>query len=191
MRMMNNILTAGCAGGFMFSWMDEWFKPTWLVALKPTVLFRRCLIPTRQLWHNLASPEQNFGLLTFEQTLKDPFIEYQTDKPSGPLAKIEATHDNSYLMLQIETRQGINQGDTMIIAFDTYLGNTGESKLPNGKTLINKSEFMLPIVFGQDTAVHHVTQAYDMNGLLPDSTFQIRLCRNIEQQILMAIPGNQ
>lgn len=169
MRMMNNILTAGCAGGFMFSWMDEWFKPTWLVAYLEAYGFYSggVLIPTRQLWHNLASPEQNFGLLTFEQTLKDPFIEYQTDKPSGPLAKIEATHDNSYLMLQIETRQVINQGDTMIIAFDTYLGNTGESKLPNGKTLINKSEFMLPIVFGQDTAVHHVTQAYDMNGLTP------------------------
>jgi hypothetical protein len=125
------------------------------------------MIPTRQLWHNLASPEQNFGLIGFDQTTTDPFTGFQTDNPSGPLNKIEATHDNRYLMLHIETRQNINPGDTMMIAFDTYLGNTGESKLPNGKTLSNKSEFMLSIVFGQDTAVHHVTQAYDMNGLTP------------------------
>lgn len=169
MRMMHNIFTAGCAGGFMFSWMDEWFKPTWLVAYLEAYGFMSgsVMIPTRQLWHNLASPEQNFGLIGFRQTATDPFTGFLTDNPSGPLNKIEATHDNSSLMLHIETRQNINPGDTMMIAFDTYLGNTGESKLPNGKTLSNKSEFMLSIVFGQDTAVHHVTQAYDMNGLTP------------------------
>lgn len=169
MRMMRNIFTAGCAGGFMFSWMDEWFKPTWLVAYLEAYGFKSgsVLIPTRQLWHNLASPEQNFGLLSFDQTVKDPFIGFQTDNPSGPLVKMEATHDNSYLLLQIETHQAINHGDTIMIAFDTYLGDVGESQLPNGKVLGNKSEFLLSVVFGQDTAFHHVTQAYDMNGLTP------------------------
>jgi hypothetical protein len=53
----------------------------------------------------------------------------------------------------------------MMIAFDTYLSNTGESLLPNGKHLKNRSEFLLTMVFGNDTALHHVTEAYDMNGL--------------------------
>ena len=68
-RMMHNIINAGCAGGFMFSWMDEWFKPTWIVTyLEAYGLYSEgTIIPTRQLWHNLTSPEQNFGLVTFDQ----------------------------------------------------------------------------------------------------------------------------
>ena len=54
-----------------------------------------------------------------------------------------------------------------MIAFDTYSGSTGESQLPNGKDLENRSEFLLSIVFGNDTALHYVTEAYDMNGLTP------------------------
>ena len=65
MRLMHNIIDAGCAGGFMFAWMDEWFKPTWIVAYLEAygMISGGITIPTRQLWHNLASPEQNFGLV--------------------------------------------------------------------------------------------------------------------------------
>jgi len=54
-----------------------------------------------------------------------------------------------------------------MIAFDTYSSSLGESKLPNGKTLVNRSEFNLFFVAGQDTALYQVTEAYDMNGLTP------------------------
>jgi hypothetical protein len=111
------------------------------------------------------SPEQNFGLISFNQVELLPFISYQTDKPSGPFNKIEVTNDNSFFYLNFETAENIVTGDTMMIAFDTYLSNTGESKLPNGKILSNRSEFLLTMVFGGDTAKHHVTEAYDMNGL--------------------------
>ena len=125
------------------------------------------LIPTRQLWHNLTSPEQNFGLITFEQTVTDPLIAYQTDKPSGPIRAIKATNDNSCFYLNIDAAREIIPGDTMMIAFDTYMSDTGESILPNGKHLNNRSEFLLTIVFGNDTALHHVTEAYDLNGFTP------------------------
>ncbi len=71
MRLMHNISDAGCAGGFMFAWMDEWFKPTWIVGYLEAFGFLsgNAIIPTRQLWLNLTSPEQNFGLLTFEQRM--------------------------------------------------------------------------------------------------------------------------
>jgi hypothetical protein len=61
----------------------------------------------------------------------------------------------------------LTAGDTLIVAFDTYLSSVGESRLPNGKILNNRSEFLLLMVLGQDSALHHVTEAYDMNGLTP------------------------
>ena len=76
MRLMHNILDAGCAGGFMFSWMDEWFKPTWIVQYLEAFGFLSdgITIPTRQLWHNLTSPEQNFGLMKFTENDILPFV---------------------------------------------------------------------------------------------------------------------
>jgi len=169
MRLMHNILSSGCAGGFVFAWMDEWFKPTWLISYLEAYGFpsEGVIIPTRQLWHNLLSPEQNFGLLTFSQTNTGPFIQYQLDNSTGPVSKVEITNDNCFLMLEIETSQNITPGDIMMIALDTYLSNTGESLFPDGKNIPNRSEFLLNIVFGQDTAFHYVTEAYDMNGLTP------------------------
>ena len=165
-RLLHNIVSAGCAGGFMFSWMDEWFKPTWIVSYLETYGFlsNGAIVPTRQLWHNVTSPEQNFGMVTFDQTNSDPFVSYTIDKTAGTITGIKATNDNGYFYLNIETSGEIIKGDTMMIAFDTYQSSTGESILPNGRHLNNRSEFLLTMVFGKDTALHHVTKAYDLNG---------------------------
>jgi hypothetical protein len=168
-RMMHNILDAGCGGGFAFAWMDEWFKPTWVVAYLEAygISSGNTVIPTRQLWHNIASPEQNFGLITFDQKVTLPYEQYEIDKPGGPLTSLSATNDNSYFYLDLETTGTLTSGDTVMIAFDTYLASLGESQLPNGRTLDNRAEFLLTLVLSQDTALYHVTQAYDMNGLTP------------------------
>lgn len=169
MRLMHNIIDAGCGGGFMFAWMDEWFKPTWIVLYLEAYGIHSGgdLIPTRQLWHNITSAEQNFGLLTFDQEVTPANVTYLTDNPSGPVSKIEATHDNTFFLLTVETAENLQTGDTIMIAFDTYLRGMGESVLPNGSILDNRSEFLLTMVLSQDTAHYQVTRAYDMNGLTP------------------------
>ena len=168
-RMMHNIIDADCAGGFMFSWMDEWFKQTWIVAYLEAFGFNSgdVTIPTRQLWQNIVSPEQNFGLIGFEQKEVLPFLSYLTDKPSGPVTKIEATNDNGFFLLKIELMQSLAITDTIMVAFDTYSSSTGESRLPNGKQLANRAEFLFSMSAGNDTALYYVTEAYDMNGLTP------------------------
>lgn len=168
-RLMRNILDSGCAGGFMFSWMDEWFKPTWIVQYLEAYGFNpgTGFIPTRQLWQNVASPEQNFGLIAFDQENILPYVEYTADYSAGNVRKISATHDNAYFYLNIELKNNIQPGDTVIVAFDTYNASVGESVLPNGQTLTNRSEFALQFMAGKDTSNYMVTRAYDMNGLTP------------------------
>ena len=68
----------------MFAWMDEWFKPTWIVLYLEVYGIHSGgdLIPTRQLWHNITSAEQNFGLLTFDREVTPANVTYLTDNPS-------------------------------------------------------------------------------------------------------------
>jgi hypothetical protein len=169
LRMMNNIVDAGCAGGFMFSWMDEWFKPTWIVGYLEALDFESDgeMIPTRQLWHNLTSPEQNFGLISFDQANRPAFEALQTDKTGSNVKTIQAANDNSCLLVDIETDDPLSEGDTILLAFDTCDRLTGESMLPDGKYLVNRSEFLLSLVISEDSALYHVTEAYDMKGLTP------------------------
>jgi hypothetical protein len=167
MRMMHNMLDAGCAGGFMFAWMDEWFKRTWIVLYQEAYGIGSGpeAVPTRQLWHNETSPEQCFGLLAFDQQDVPDFVPYNTDQTAGPVSSVRATHDEGFLYLEINTAADLSPADELMVAFDTYLGNTGESTLPGGATVSNRAEFLLTFALDDDTALHHVTQAYDMNGL--------------------------
>ena len=172
-RLMHNIFDSGCAGGFMFSWMDEWFKPTWIVSYLEAygMVSGGLFIPTRQLWHNVASPEQNFGLITFDQKDLPPFRAYGRDNNSGDVSAIEATHGNDYFYVDIELKKTLSSGDTIMVAFDTYSKGTGDSRLPNGKVLDNRSEFLLEIVAGEDSASYYVTEAYNMKGFTPRFNF--------------------
>jgi hypothetical protein len=167
LRMMHNMLDAGCAGGFVFAWMDEWFKRTWIVLYLEAYGLEGGseVIPTRQLWHNETSPEQCFGLIAYDQEELPVYAAYNIDQPSGPVSSVRATHDESFFYLEINSAADLTAADEFMVAFDTYLGNTGESTLPGGAILQNRAEFLLTFSLADDTALHHVTQAYDMNGL--------------------------
>lgn len=168
-RMMRNILTSGAGGGFMFSWMDEWFKRTWIVEYMEAQGFisGSDLIPTRQLWNNVVSPEQNFGLIAFEQVDPFPSLDYLLSSQSDGITMARASSDNSYFNLDITTGSEAVAGDSVMIGIDTYLAGRGESVMPGGYLMSNRSEFMLVIKKEADSLTLYVTQAYDMNGFTP------------------------
>lgn len=172
-RLMRNILNAGCGGGFMFAWMDEWFKRTWIVQYLEAAGFKSGdeFIYTRQLWHNLASPEQNFGLIGYEQERDFPEHEYTIDGEPGSQVSITASGNNQVLKITIDTGDQVPAGDSIMVAIDTYRSDIGESVLPGEFTINNRAEFLLKSIRGRDTSTLYVTQAYDMKGLTPRFNF--------------------
>ena len=168
-RLLKNIVYAGCGGGFMFSWMDEWFKPTWIVSYLEAFGKTEAdnIIPTRQLWHNLASPEQNFGLIGFDNADPPDWVNYSLRSDNSTISSIKASNDNSLFYLDITLSDLPQDGDTILVAFDTYLSGRGESVLPDGTITGNRAEFVLSAIKGMDSTSLFVTEAYNMNGLTP------------------------
>ncbi|MFB6284694.1 MAG: hypothetical protein ABEK59_12330 [Halobacteria archaeon] len=57
--LFQSVMDAGCAGGALFSWQDEWYKSTWNTEHREDEW-------RRPFWLNVESPEQEFGILAFE-----------------------------------------------------------------------------------------------------------------------------
>ncbi len=157
-RMLENMNSnALLAGGCLFAWIDEWFKQTWIV--NPMT----CKAERRPMWHNLTSPEENFGLKTF---IPDTIIfeNYPELFSFGnDIKSVKTAVDFQFFHVKIELNDSISQNDTLIIAFDTYDDDLGELYLPDGRMLNKRSEFFLNV--NKDSANLFVTRAYNTYGI--------------------------
>ena len=153
-RMLKDIYQAGCAGGCMFAWINENFKNSWIT--EPS----SCGIDRRILWHNLASPEENFGLLKF---VEDPptYNHWAAVTPitTSRITKVQADYDNEYFYTKVYYN-GLSNTDSLYIGYDTYGDGVGQDFFPNHiNTIYNRCEFMLIIT--TDSANLYVTIPYD------------------------------
>lgn len=107
-RMTRNILDAGCAGGLVFAWIDEWWKSVSDYVTKPFQPPER-----RPFWLNKMDPEQHFGILGYRSP--GPIPELRGDRgdweeaqllaestSSSPLRRLWAFSDETYLYLRLD-----------------------------------------------------------------------------------------
>ncbi len=161
-RLFRTVFDTNCAGGAVFAWIDEWWKPTWITDPRGSNAQRRAF------WHNVTAPEQNFGLIAYDLGPPPWDEKGVTTDGSGFVKSVTLVHDNEYFHVRIQTNGRLGDNDKMNIGFDTYGSKDspqfdkelGESILPDGVHTQNRNEFALEIQ-GAQKANLMVTPAYD------------------------------
>ena len=154
-RMMHNIQDAGCGGGMLFSWIDEWFKYVWI--------FGQTTSPdSRPRWHNIFSAEENYGVITFIPEEPD-FSQFGFISRSDEIEQGRLAYDTEGFYVKTILDHPFSDNDTIWIALDTYSQGKGESILPNGKLVYNRAEFCVEVT--PSNAQLYVTKAYNMFGI--------------------------
>lgn len=155
-RLFKTILADSLAGGMQFAWMDEWFKRTWICDKFDFPLENRIM------WQNVASAEQNFGMIGFKSN-DFSFKPWTTFSNGSSVKSISAGTDFAYFQMQMPLNSSFSDLDTLWVALDTYAATLGEKKLITGETIPNGAEFLLRIT--NDAADLFVTEAYDLYGI--------------------------
>lgn len=130
-RALESVRDAGMDGFCVFSLIDEWFKRAWIV--DPIELPAE----RRRLWHNVMSPEQNFGLIALRPGSPERFhfLDGEDDEwraepliaragppfapagdgldPARDLIDLTVEHDEGYLhvRLRVEDLDPLGTGD--------------------------------------------------------------------------------
>jgi hypothetical protein len=153
-RLMHDTLESNCAGGAFFAWIDEWWKRTWIV---DDLAFPR---DRYRLWHNITSPEQNFGLIAFEAAAP-AYTQWPATTGNGRLVELRADADQMFFYVRLKLTAALGAGDTLSVGFDTYGDAIGESVLPGGRMSAHRDEFALQWS-PPDPPQLYVTTAYDL-----------------------------
>lgn len=170
-RQMRDMLEANCAGGAFFAWIDEWWKRTWIV---DELAFPRV---NYAIWHNITSPEQNFGLIGFQ--LPEPtWKRWPKVQASGQVASLEADMDAEFFQLRLTLNAPLASTDEVEIGIDTYADDLGESRLPGGTHTERRNELAL-VMSGQDSAQLYVTQPYDLFGIWHGTSTDVQLYHSV------------
>lgn len=158
--MNKDIKKSGCAGAFIFSWQDEWFKRTW----NSVDYEDRERLP---YWLNVQSPEERFGLMTFEPGEKDTVVKLDGKDSEWKKKELVAENDGirvyaksdaAYLYLLVKSDDFDFENGTLYLPIDV-IENQGNSEY-NGMSFSDGADFLLRLN-GKDNSAVLVDSYYD------------------------------
>ncbi len=154
--MLAAIRQEGYAGGIVFEWTDEWFKFTWnTVDLE---------VPgdRRQLWRNVLTNEEHFGLIAVEPGEGGRIVSVDGDDSEwtsghspviqegrGAVREVRAIKDEEYLYLRLRLDEPLDDQRPVSVGFD--LRPAGNGGLPGTDGLVPEAEVALTIADGEAT----------------------------------------
>ena len=166
-RLFRNIHDAGCAGGMLFAWIDEWFKKNWLVIEYEVPLDRK------PLWYNVLDAEENYGLIAYRPGSPAAAIQIDgrakdwlavPDYLNGSDLKLKVLADEGWLHLGLFfkgplpdwTREGF------AVALDTHDRSQGDHRLPWGLGLRSEAGLEFMVRFQGSQSAVYVDAPYDL-----------------------------
>ena len=181
-RMTRNIRDAGCAGGLVFEWQDEWWKRVSDDFTRPFAL----PVERTPLWLNMLDPEQHFGILGYRSPGPVPLLRGEPEDwgkgtllassddrgklPVGAPKRIHAYSDPAFLYLRLDVEKG-NAGEKVFdwnasqywIALNTFPGRAGSRKIPDLPLSMETGANFLIRLSGPDAGRILIAENYDPN----------------------------
>ncbi len=158
-----DIRKAGCSGGIMFEWHDEWFKKTWNTW--PGVDLTRNVF-----WSDYQTNEQSFGLLTFDPGSKSSvcYIDgvYQDWKDIKPIvetksAQLSMQYDEKFVYFRIHSNSLNMKEETFYIPLDITPKSGAEYCEDENLDFDTPADFLIKIQ-GKKNSWIKVQEYYDM-----------------------------
>lgn len=157
-----DILSAGCAGGCVFSWQDEWFKRTWNTMY--AVNLRRT-----PYWSDYQTNEQYFGLLSFDPGAEESVCYVDGDASEWTDAdlvyedggaRLSMKYDERFVYFLVHKENLDFEGETLYLPMDTT-PKTGSSYCENFDLLFDRAADFLLVIDGRENSRLLVQERYE------------------------------
>ena len=159
----NDIKDAGCSGGFIFSWQDEWYKRTWNT-------MHAVDLDNSVYWSDYQTSEQFFGLLTFDPGEEESICyvdgdisEWDKDDvvtQTGDMS-LSMKYDEKFLYLLVHKEDFSIDEDTIYVPFD-ITPKTGSTYCEDLGVSFERPADFLMVIDGKENSRVLVQERYDV-----------------------------